>query len=394
MANIFIPYVYHNNIDNKFYMVKTSKPLGSPNNHIITSSVYNTGVKLSKSSEFLSAYMFLIEMIMLYDTCYISQDDLVYLYAVLGKDDSESLLKSTAISVYNTQSTKLGLHKFGDKYKVSVESVEITQANFKQKITSMVTSYPSNNKFKEWYTKSILRTLSEAFYVNDLNNILDNVSKTSLEELLNSNTMNVIEQSKDEETTMVDYQQIKLNRLLHFHYYLNLTRHIGCDHIFIPEELSGLFDYYDIQGINRNSLENVFQNVKSLEQIPDIAQLVKNGDLTIADIIEIRNTKEAKKFREWISAIGLKTDNLTADEIKSYYHESCMKNTKFSRLYNSKKGNIIKTSISLITGNLPGVSTAISLVDLFISLGLDNFNPAQFTRDQLLELIKRKTKRT
>jgi len=392
MSTIFIPYVYHNNIDNKFYMVKTTKPLGSPNNTVVTSSVFNTGVKLSRSVDFEDAYLFIIEMLMLYDTCYISLDDLVYLFAVLGKEETELLIRSTAIKVYNSQSTKLGLHKFADKYRVSVESVEITPANIKQRITQMVSSYPKTNIFKEWYIKSILRTLGDTFYINDLKSILDDTAKTSLDELLNSETINIIAQSKDEETSMVDYKQIKLNRLLHFHFYLNLTKHIGCNHIYIPEELNGLYDYYDIENINKNNLEKVFQNVKSLEQIPDIAQLVKIGELSISDIIDIRSTKEAKKFRDWISAIELKAENLTPDEIKAIYHDACMKNTKFSRLYTSKAGNIIKTSISLITGSLPGVSTAISLMDLLISLGLDKFNPSQFTRDQLLELIKKKTK--
>lgn len=393
MSTIFIPYVYHNNIDNKFYMVKTTKPLGSPNNTVVSSSVFNTGVKLSRSVDFEDAYLFLIEMLMLYDTCYISLDDLVYLYAVLGKEDTELLVESTAINVYNSQSTKLGLHKFAEKYRVTVESVDITQANIKKKITSMVSSYPKTNIFKEWYIKSIQRTLGDSFYINDLKGILDETAKISLEELLNSDTMNIVDQSKDEETSMVDYKQIKLNRLLHFHFYLNLTKHIGCNHIYIPEELNGLYDYYDIENINKNNLEQVFQNVKTLEQIPDIAQLVKRGELSISDIVEIRSSKEAKKFRDWISAIEQKAEHLTPDEIKAIYHEACMKNTKFSRLYTSKTGSIIKTSISLITGSLPGVSTAISLMDLFITLGLDKFNPAQFTRDQLLELVKRKSRK-
>lgn len=393
MANIFIPFVYHNNIDNKYYMVKTSKPMESKDNIVKASSVFNTGIRLSRSTDFSEAYLFLVEMLMLYDTCFISQDDLIYLYSVIGKDDTELLLKSGSIRVYNSQSLKLALLNFGGKFTISADYADLNQAELKQKVYSIVSSYPENNQFKEWYVKSIIRTFDEAFFINDIKSILDDASKKSLEGLFNSDIVDLIEKSKNEETSMIDYKQIKLNRLLHLHYYLNLAKHIRCEFLYVPEELSGLFEYYDITDISKNKLESLFNNVKILEQIPDITQLIKDGVLSIKDIIEIRSTKEAIKFRKWMNALNAKADNFTDDEVKAFYHDACMKNSKFNSFYNSKKGNIVRTSISLLTGTVPGVSVAFTLVDLLISLGLDTYNPSKFTRDQLLEQIRNKARK-
>jgi len=390
MANIFIPFVYHNNIDNKYYIVKTSKPIGSKDNVVKDSSVFNTGIRLSRCTDFSDAYLFLIEMLMLYDTCYISQEDLVYLYSVLGKDDTELLLKSGSIKVYNSQSLKLALLEFGGKYTISANYADLNQAKQKRKIYSLVSSYPSDNLFKEWYIKSIIRNYDEAFFINDVKSILDDASKKSLEDLLNSDILGIIEESKSEATAVIDYKQTKLNRLLHLHYYLNLTKHIGCEFLYVPEELNSLFDYFKMKDISKNTLESLFSNIKMLEQIPDITRLVSDGELSISDIIEIRKTKEAKKFRDWMSALNEEASNFTDDEVKAFYHDACMRNSKFSKLYNSKKGNLVKTSISLLTGNLPGVSIASSIIDLLLALGLDTYNPSKFTRDQLFERIRNK----
>ena len=392
MTKIFIPYVYHNNIDEKYYKVRTSSPLGNTNNEVEASSVFNTGVKLSKNTDFSKAYLFLIEMLMLYDTCYISQDDLVYLYAVIGKDNTELLLKSNAIKIYNSQFLKLALHKFDGRFNIFTDYRDLNIANLKRKIYSLLSSYPKENLFKEWYIKSVLRNYEESFFINDMISILDDSAKKSLEDLFNSEIIDIIDNSKSEVTSMVDYKQMKLNRLLHLHHYINLSKHIGCDFLYVPDELNGLFDYFDTKDVFKNTLEFIFNNIKVLEQIPDIAHLVEDDILSIEDIVEIRSTKEAKKFREWMHAINVKASKFTDDEVKSFYHKACMNNSKFSKFYNSKKGNIIRTSLSMVTSNIPGVSLAVGLTDLLISLGLDNYNPSQFTNDEILEKIKSKTK--
>lgn len=391
MSKILLPYVFHSTIDNTYY-IHTEPKLGKDGKKSFESLVFNTGIRQLYDEEYSKAYLFLVDMLLLYDVCCMPADDLVYLFSVVGKENSEKIIKSGAIEIYDSFSSKIAVYSFQGKYTTFIESIK-DREKIKDRIERLVKNLPENNNYEKWYTKSIARYYESSFYINDFNDLVYGASIKSLNDIEKPKVIKIIENSRSEETDKVDYNQIKLNRLLHFHYYVNLTKHLGCDYLLVPEELNELYDYYNVSEIFKDDLNHVFDNIRFLEDIPDIPKLIEEGTITIEDVLEIRKSKESQQFRKWINGIYKDNPDISDDEVKKVYFQACMNVSAFRKAYESKNGIALRTLGAISTSAIsPAIGLAWTISDASISSLINGFNPSKYSRDVLLRKIEKKIK--
>lgn len=94
--------------------------------------------------------------------------------------------------------------------------------------------------------------------------------------------------------------------------------------------------YNALQVSNNNS------EILRIENIPDLQNLYKIKNYKLSDVFSLRETRDAKKYREWINE---KTDELNDVSITKAYIDDIAKQSGF---FNTNKGKLIRT-ISLFT---------------------------------------------
>lgn len=389
MSKILLPFVYHNSISHKYYFVKKHKPINLSDKEF-SSLLFSSGIRQSKEDDYDYAYVFLLDMIILYDECFISFEDLVYLYAKIGKENTNSLLRSGAIKIYESFSSKIAVFSLNNTYHIYTDQQGLKNKKINDRINLILKSFPENHNFKVWYVKSIKRHLEGSYYINEFDNLLYNSKINSIRDFFKPEVVKIIEESKTDESSNIAAEQLKLNRLLHFHYYVNLTKQINCDYLYVPEELRELFKYYSFDDIFKNDLNVLFDNIRYFEDIPDIPSLIKDNHLEVSDILKIRNSKEARNFRSWLSKVYKEDSNISDDEMKKIYFQACSNSSAFKKVFNSKKGVTLRTIGSISSSFInPFVGISWAFTDLLLSIGLDGFNPSKYTKEQLLKKINK-----
>lgn len=382
VSKILVPFVYHENIDHQFYLAKEYR-IKKPGQKSFDSSMFRTGIIRKDNIDFSNSYLMLIDLIMLYDEVYISVDDLIYLYSVLGKEDTEKLVNSNAIKLYDSFSVKLALYPFKEKYEIFANFSPLNKTQFSKRIKEIVKLYPNTNKFEEWYTKSIIRLCESSFYVNEFDKILSSSAQQSLTDIKKDKVVNIIKNTSSISQEGNDEEQIKMNRLLHFHYYVNLTKHIQCEYLYLIEELIDLFDYYEVVDLLKERMTDLFDTIvkfDSVESLPDITSLVKEGKLSINDVVEIRNSSEAKKFRNWLSGVYESDVKISSADITKTFYKACLSSSTFEKIYKSKEAMIFK-SLGAIVASIanPGLAIALTTLDVAISLIPGEYHPNRYT---------------
>lgn len=382
MSRILVPFGYHENIDHQFYLAKEYS-IKKPGQKNFDSSMFRTGIIKNDNIDFTNSYLVLIDLIMLYDEVYISVDDLIYLYSVLGKEDTEKLINSGAIKLYDSFSVKLALYPFKEKYEMFANFAPLNKTQFSKRIKEIVKLYPNTSKFEDWYTKSIIRICESSFYVNEFDKILSSSAKLSLADIEKDNVVSIIKNSSSINLDGNDEEQMKMNRLLHFHYYVNLTKHIQCEYLYLVEELIDLFDYYEVVDILKEKMTTLFDTIikfDSIENLPDITNLVKEGKLTISDVVKIRNSTEAKKFRNWLTGVYESDVGITSEDITKIFHKACLSSSTFDKIYKSKEAMIFKSLGAIIAGIFnPGLGITLTTLDVAISLIPGDYHPNRYT---------------
>lgn len=137
--------------------------------------------------------------------------------------------------------------------------------------------------------------------------------------------------------------------------------------------------------ITKDSFDKIFNafqvsnnntEILRIENIPDLRNLYSLGKYRLSDVFQLRESKDAKKYREWINE---KTDVLGDLKITEAYIDEITKENGF---FNSNRGKLIKT-ISLfalstyiggqfadVPGNIVGLA-AKDVLGKTVDLGLD-----------------------
>jgi hypothetical protein len=270
----------------------------------------------------------------------------------------------------------------------------LNKTQFSKRIKEIVKFYPKTNRFEEWYTKAIIRQCESSFYVNEFDKIISSSAQVSLNDVRNDKVVEIIKNTSSVKTGSDEEEQLKMNRLLHFHYYVNLTKHINCEYLYLADELIDLFDYYEVEELFKEKITKLFDTIikfNSVDELPDITSLVKQGKLSIADIIQIRKSKNAKKFREWLSSVYEDNNKITSEEISKVFHDACMSSSTFEKIFKSKEAMVVKSLGAIVGGIInPGLGIGITTLDMAISLIPGDYHPNRYT-EKYKKIIKKIT---
>ncbi|MGL5751405.1 MAG: hypothetical protein ACRCXT_12805 [Paraclostridium sp.] len=114
--------------------------------------------------------------------------------------------------------------------------------------------------------------------------------------------------------------------------------------------------------INRSTGEN-FNELITLNDIPDICSLYIEGDLSILDIVELKSSSEFKAFKKWFES----NEKCNKDDIIKNYYLATKKKSKLD----SVPVRVMRFVATGAAGLVPGIGTIASFVDSF---GVDLLN--------------------
>ena len=395
MSKIFFPYIYHGSIAHKYY-INMGYRVGHNGPPQKFSTIFSTGIRELYDGEFESAYMRLLDQLLLYETCMIPVEDVIYLIGTLGYEDTMKIIESSGVKLYDALSNRIGMY-YGPNNTISVFSEKQPEnpQSISRRIDGVLAPLKQKFSFDEKWRDNVIKLFRDAYFINDVNHLFKLTEKDFFKDFGNEKVKQILEVSPTVTSVNLSEQQIKVNRLLHFHYYKRISELLKCDYMFVPVELEGLYDFYAAEvSSSKDNLDSIFSQIIKLERIPDIPKLLDEGILNVDDILEIRKSKEAVKFRQWIDRLS-KT-NVTEEDPEVYaklYHEACLSNSKFKKTYNSKSGSALRSIGLLSVGTInPVIGAGVTIIDYLISNGLNNYNPSNFTRDKLREKIQHKIK--
>jgi len=393
MSKIFYPYVYQGSIAHKYY-VYINYTLPPVTEKKMFSALFSTGIRELFPDEFENAYVRLLDQMLLYDVCCIPVDDVLYLIGTLGYDATIKLIHSPGIQLFDALSNRIGsfygpLNSWMMFNDITAEGVELIS----ERIDKMYEPFRKHFVLKPEWKKELIKLFKKAYLINDLNQIYADTIAQTYEELRKLDVRKVLDFAPKVNDDNVYNEQYKANRLLHYHYNRRIASLLKCDYLYVPVELEPLYDYYAYFNDSRkDKLGDIFDKIIKLERLPDIPSLIRTGVLTVDDILQIRKTPSAVKFRTWLDSLNKNQVSADPDLYASLYHEACMTNNKFKTAYNSKMGSAVRTiGFALIGAANTGLGLGLTFVDYLISIGFDDYNPASYTRGELKALIKSKT---
>ncbi|MCK9331532.1 MAG: hypothetical protein M0Q94_16830 [Candidatus Cloacimonetes bacterium] len=394
MSKIFYPYIYHGSIAHKYYLYFQYKTPQMAEKKMF-SALFSTGIRELFPDEYENAYIRLLDQMLLYDVCSIPVEDVIYLIGTLGFQTTMKLVQSPGIQLFDALSNRIGTF-YGPLNQLMMfnENIDENERLISKRIDKIYE--PIKNKFElkfEWKNE-LIKLFKKAYFIDDTKTLFEETKLQTIEEINKFDVRNVLYMSPVVTTDNIYEEQYKANRLLHYHYYRRIASLLLCDYIYVPVELEGLYNYYShLNTSEKDKLGVIFEKIIKLERLPDLPSLIKKGILTVDDILQIRESSSSVKFRRWIDALNRNQANdVELDEYISLYHDACMTNNKFKTAYVGKVGSAVRTiGLTIISAANSGLGLGLTFVDYLISIGLDNYNPASFTRGHLKSFINKKT---
>lgn len=394
MSRIFFPYIYHGSIAHQYYIAFNYK-MGMTGPSKKFSTIFSTGIRESYDKEFEMAYIHLLDQLLLYDKCLIPVEDVIYLIGSIGFENTMKIISSDGVEIYDALSNRIGMY-FGPLDQIMMFSDRNPESSDKvsARIDSMVKPLRAKMYFKEEWRDELVKIFKNAYFINDIFRLYKDTEAETVFEYAKKEVKDVLRITPSVKSKNLVEDQVKVNRLLHFQYYKRISDLLKCDYMFIPVELEGLYEYYaDSTNSSKDELGKIFNQITKLEEIPDIPKLINDEILTIDDILEIRKSRASKKFRKWIHKLNKSTNKNNPELYAQLYHEACMSNNKFKTAYNSKETSALRTLGLLSVSSVnPALGIGITIFDYLVSNNLNNFNPADYTREKLRKKIYKKSK--
>ena len=110
---------------------------------------------------------------------------------------------------------------------------------------------------------------------------------------------------------------------------------------------------------------NRLRRILEIKDFPDFESLAQDGNLRLDKILEIRETKEAKDFRNWLSDIDSVTDEGIKDQLESF-------KTRIGNYLPTKKGKTLRLLVTSGIGMAVNSITGIPVMGL-VSSAINTF---------------------
>ena len=125
-----------------------------------------------------------------------------------------------------------------------------------------------------------------------------------------------------------------------------------------------------------------WQALLQLRRLPDVPSAVREGRLQFSDVVKIRNTRNAARFREWFHT---QPENASPEEMKSLYVDALSAAVPTDRLGVRALRFLVTEGVALLLSHLHSLSgLVVSAADTFIlDRFLSGWTPKVFLDDEL-----------
>jgi len=127
--------------------------------------------------------------------------------------------------------------------------------------------------------------------------------------------------------------------------------------------LEGKLEFFAKQ-FRSDEYVNQFKRILEIKDFPNFELLAQEGKLRLDKILEIRETREAKEFRNWLPDINSATDEEIKEQIESF-------KARIGNFLPTTQGKSLRLLITSGIGLIPGVGTIAGIA----ASALDSFAP-------------------
>jgi len=372
-SQILIPYISHNNINHQYFI--QYKVNGELIYYKVASGIYP-----EFTGDDSSAYLKLVEPLLLYDKVFITYDDFLYLYKKVDFKSLLTLLDDEILTLVNTESFRF-IHNYNPVKKHLFFSTDRGQAGKSGYIKNL------NDMPAQLKNKMSRRILT----IGNSKEFIDNIIRFSNDELKDPNILQLLELvSPDERCNEIYRNTYEYNKVYYSNYFCSLAAKIGVENIFQDSTIYNLIEkkiYANINKVSDYHLEKAFKEVVRFERLPDIPSLIFSQRLSFRDILKIRNSKNGENFRKWLREtleVSITDDSpqLDVNQFLSLYHEACLEQSAFQKIRDGVPFKVGESIVSLALGAMvPGSGVFTSSSSLLLSLIGNGWRPHFFIRD-------------
>ena len=392
MSKAFVPIVYHNNINHKYYFRAPDL------NDNFASTCFWSGIYPSITNEKEVAYTEISDKLLCYDTCYVSINDYLYLVKMIGINTVNSLVSEGAIKIIDDKEIKIAvfdikpngsrLISFDSNHNLDLEKnvreyyriqgININDNEYPKIIKNILSAKKIENH------TSMISSLNEEISNDLLNpNIIDNLG------LINNGV--IVDRDND-------YNQFLYNRIAYLNLYLYIINNLEINNLILPPEIQILFNVKTGAYINSNYQKEleVFSNICEVNNIANIPKAIQEKALDFNDILRIRTNKHAVEFRKWLEVICTKgsSSNLETQDLSKLYNEACNNKGKFEIIWEKKYIKTLKFAIPALLSLLPdpvtatiGGTTAGAAIFVTDTILAKKYRPNMFIDEYLKEYV-------
>lgn len=384
--SVFIPYLLHNEIQ-KYFLAR--------NKDMSFLKTFATGLyPADESFERSNRFSIMAENLLLYETCYISFDDYLYLCEKIKIDVLLELLKTEAIKVIDTKKLTMGC-VFGMS-KSQYLTLFPTDSN--RDIINELKNKISNLDINEQLGKDLIFWSDKQVHnISRIDQFVENITNESMKDLENNSIRRFlgIDEMGGPDLKLPAYENFKLNRIFFLNYSLQMASHLGVKNVHNESIISELFNNKVGRYVNSEleQANNNFVKILDFEGMRDVNNYILNGILSFSDILKIRESKNCIRFRDWIHNNNILSTISPEDknDITAVYNEACKESKNF---YNDRISKVLRIGIPEIVGlfGIGGtiISKSLQGTDFAINKLLNGWKPNLFIDSEFRNYIEKR----
>jgi len=359
MTSIFVPYISQKHIDHKYFLYG-KLPNGEEKYRTMSCGIY----PLDDCNKALD-YSMIFELVMLYDKIILTKEDFLYLTTRIDNGFLRELLSANIINLVDTNSYKFGFSIKDDEIAFMTDK-GTTRVGFSGELSKLSGS-----------TKRQIERCTVNFD-NDTD-FIDRVvreSNSDLNQPMIKEYINLADMTKQNDIFDHNY---RANQVFYMNYFYAMQARLNSEFIFQDNVIYELLKKKTASYIRQDdiSLEDGFREILRLNDVIRVDRLVAEAKLSLGQLLELRESKDGKRFREWITGV-ISVEDTDKFEVIKAYHNACLEKGKIESTLDSPYYKTINTATSIGLGFIPIVGGAYTVFDNFKDYILKDWKPNCF----------------
>lgn len=360
MSRILVPYISQKHLDHKYFTY--SKNLDG---NVESYRTISTGLYSSNDKELEWLYSLIFELVVLYDEILITKEDYYYLLTKIDNGFLNDLLSSGILTLVNTDSFRFGC-SLKDKELMFMADSSPTNVGFSSVLDSL-----SGSKVA-LIEKCTMNFDNEKGFINTI------ISESN-NDLANPTIKKYVDFKDVAKENDIYLHNYRANRIFYMNYFYALQAKLNVESVYQDQILYDLLRMKVDSNLKAKSisLEDGFRKILEFNDILDINRLVYEGKISLNSLIELREHKDCKHFREWLGGT-IETSSVEGADIIKAYHHACIANGKFGKVFDSSYYKPINVSLSVGLGLIPVIGGVYAVFDNYKDFIFKDWKPHCF----------------